>query len=241
MAAWIEKLRRTERLFAIIQTLRAAQRPVTGRALAEELEVSLRTLYRDMAELIAQRVPIRGEAGTGYVLGEGYDLPPLMFTADELEAAVLGAEWVMRNGDASLARGARDLVAKLTAVIPEASRPVLLDAGLRSLEQPQLRDAFDMADLRRALRDRHKVTIEYADVDGALSLRTVWPFLIAYTNGVRVVAAWCELRAAFRHFRTDRIARLGVLPEGIPRRRDLLLSEWERTAKRPMRKPGSPD
>lgn len=100
-------MRRTERLFQIIQILRSARAPVTGRALADELEVSLRTLYRDMAELIAQRVPVRGEAGTGYVLDNGYDLPPLMLTRDELEAAVLGAAWVARRGDASGERGPR--------------------------------------------------------------------------------------------------------------------------------------
>ena len=117
-------MRRTERLFQIIQILRGKQRPVTGRALADELEISLRTLYRDMAELMAQRVPITGEAGTGYVLGEGYDMPPLMLTADELEAAALGAEWVAAQSDPSLARAARDLVAKLSEAIPDELRPV---------------------------------------------------------------------------------------------------------------------
>src|SRR5579859_7645755 len=123
----MDPMRRTERLFQIIQILRSARFPVTGRVLADELEISLRTLYRDMAELMAQRVPIRGEAGAGYVLEDGYDMPPLMLTADELEAAVLGAAWVAKRGDPSLARGARDLVAKLSAVIPEALRPILLD------------------------------------------------------------------------------------------------------------------
>lgn len=98
-------MRRTERLFQIIQILRGANAPVTGRMLADELEVSLRTLYRDMAELGAQRVPVTGEAGTGYVLDDGYYMPPLMLTPDELDAAALGASWVARHGDPSLARG----------------------------------------------------------------------------------------------------------------------------------------
>ncbi len=137
-------MRRTERLFQIIQVLRSKRRPVLGRDLAEELEISLRTLYRDMAELIAQRVPIRGEAGIGYMLGAGYDMPPLMLTHDELEAAVLGAAWVARRGDPSLARGARDLIAKIAESIPAQLRPVLLDAGLRPLSfrnRSQLKDS----------------------------------------------------------------------------------------------------
>src|SRR5580692_9920437 len=112
-------MRRTERLFAIIQVLRARRRPVTARQLADELDVSLRTIYRDTAELLAQRVPLRGGAGIGYVLDAGYDLPPLMLTADELEAAMLGAGWVSERGDASLARGARSLIEKLGQVAPK--------------------------------------------------------------------------------------------------------------------------
>ena len=123
-------MRRTERLFQIIQILRSAKGPVTGQSFAEELEVSLRTLYRDMAELIAQRVPITGEAGTGYVLDDGYDMPPLMLTPDELDAAALGVSWVMRHGDPTLARGARDLLAKLSDAVPEELRPIALDSAI---------------------------------------------------------------------------------------------------------------
>ena len=123
-------MRRTERLFQIIQILRRYDRPITAHELAEELETSLRTVYRDTAELIAQRVPIRGEAGIGYVLEDGYDMPPLMLTADELEAAVLGAKWVEARGDAHLQRGARDLIAKLTTAVPKTLQPVIVDSGL---------------------------------------------------------------------------------------------------------------
>jgi predicted DNA-binding transcriptional regulator YafY len=155
-------MRRTDRLFQIIQILRSKRGPVTGRALAEELEISLRTLYRDMAELIAMRVPIIGEAGTGYVLGSEYDMPPLMLTADELEAAVLGAAWVAKRGDPALARGARDLIAKITASVPDDLRPVLLDAGLRPVSfKPVLADNFDVAKLRAAIRGRNKVVVSY--------------------------------------------------------------------------------
>ncbi len=227
-------MRRTERLFQIIQVLRAARAPVTGRALADELEVSLRTLYRDMAELIAQRVPITGEAGMGYVLDEGYDMPPLMLTADELEAAVLGAGMVAAQADPSLALAARDLVAKLLEVIPEELRPVVLDAGSRAIVTRGPRDErFDGARLRLAIRERSKLRITYKDRDESESQRVLWPLLIAYLDGHRYIVAWCETRQSYRHFRTDRIVALDVLNEGYPGRRAALISGWEEvTAKR---------
>ena len=114
----------------LIQILRRHRRPVTGDIMARELEVSLRTVYRDIATLTIEGVPIRGEAGVGYVLGEGYDLPPLMFTTDELEAVMLGLRWVARRGDKDLARAALDTVAKIGTVLPEKLRPFLFDAGL---------------------------------------------------------------------------------------------------------------
>lgn len=223
-------MRRTDRLFKIIQILRRRRRPITGRELAVEMEVSLRTLYRDMAELSLQRVPIRGEAGTGYVLDAAYDMPPLMLTPDELEAAVLGASWVAQRGDAALARGAEDLIAKLTHAVPKELRPVVLDATLQSVTfRKRPVDAFDVAVMRTAIRDRVKVRIAYADGEGRSTERVVWPFLIAYLDDVRIVAAWCELRAAFRHFRTDRISDARPLAERWPGRRAELLRRWEAT------------
>src|SRR5580692_11317571 len=112
-------MRRSDRLFQIIQILRGSKRPMTASRLSDELEVSVRTVYRDIADLMAQRVPIRGEAGVGYVLDGGYDLPPLMLTPDEIEAAVLGAQWVAGRGDPALARAAQDLIAKIGAAVPE--------------------------------------------------------------------------------------------------------------------------
>jgi predicted DNA-binding transcriptional regulator YafY len=125
-------MRRADRLFQIIQILRRSRRPVTAADLAAELETSKRSIYRDIAALIGQRVPIRGEAGFGYVLEGGFDLPPLMLTTEEVEAAVLGAQWVAGHGAAALARAARDLIAKIAATIPENLRPLVLDAGVRA-------------------------------------------------------------------------------------------------------------
>ncbi|KUR74578.1 YafY family protein [Novosphingobium sp. Fuku2-ISO-50] len=221
-------MRRTERLFRIIQILRGARRAQTGRDLAVELEVSLRTLYRDIAELIAQGVPVRGEAGTGYVLDKGYDLPPLMLTADELEAAVLGAAWVAGHGDPQLANGARDLIAKLSAIVPADLRPILLDAGSKPISFAQRPvDGIDVAALRRAIRDRHKVAIVYTDAQGTVTQRVIWPIFIAYIEHVRVIVAWCETRQDFRHFRTDRVERLSPVGTGYPARREALLKSWQ--------------
>jgi predicted DNA-binding transcriptional regulator YafY len=221
-------MRRTERLFQIIQILRSRRAPVTGQALAQELEISLRTLYRDMAELIAQRVPVRGEAGTGYVLDDGYDMPPLMLTADELEAAALGAAWVAARGDASLARGARDLVAKLSAAIPVELRPLILDAALRPVTwREKLKDGFDAGVLRHAIRLHFKLAIGYKDAQGVASERVIWPLFIAYMEDVRIIVAWCETRQDFRHFRTDRVSRLEALADKYPERRAVLTRRWQ--------------
>ncbi len=221
-------MRRTERLFQIIQILRAAKVPVTGQSLASELEISLRTLYRDMAELIAQRVPVTGEAGTGYVLDDGYDMPPLMLTPDELEAAVLGTAWVSAKGDPSLALAARDLLTKLTTSIPNELRPIILDAGQKTVtSRPNFREHFNGADLRQAIRERLKLQLVYRDQGGAVSERIIWPLFIAYFDDSRIVVAWCETRQVFRHFRTDRVRVLEKLSDKYPRRRASLIREWE--------------
>lgn len=221
-------MRRTERLFGIIQTLRSSRRPVTGQQLAEEFEISLRTLYRDMAELTAQRIPIRGEAGTGYVIDNDFDMPPLMVTVDELEAAVLGAAWVAQRGDAALARGARDLIGKLSAAIPAELRPVLLDSGLKPLSFIQRNeDEFDVALIRTAIRSGQKLAIDYVDAANQPSERTIWPISIAYMEEKRLIGAWCEMREDFRAFRTDRIKNGRILEERIPQRLDILRRQWK--------------
>ena len=123
-------MRRADRLFQIIQILRRSSRPVTAAEIARELEVSQRTVYRDMADLIAQRVPVQGEAGFGYILDDAFDMPPLMLTPDEVEAAVLGAQWVASRGDPVLANAARDLIAKITSVVPDRLRPLIADPAI---------------------------------------------------------------------------------------------------------------
>ena len=221
-------MRRADRLFQIIQVLRGATRaPVTAQDLAEELETSVRTIYRDIADLMAQRVPIRGEAGVGYVLEAGYDMPPLMLTADEIEAALLGAQWVAVQGDQALASGARDLIAKISDVVPEDLRPMVLSSVSMT---PQLvervADALDMQQLRSWIRRRGKIHIDYRDAGGKPGERTIWPIAVAYFETARLIVAWCEVRQDFRSFRTDRIVKAEFLDDTYPTRTAVLRKQW---------------
>jgi len=221
-------MRRTERLFQIIQILRSTRSPITGRELAEELEISIRTLYRDMAELTAQRIPITGEAGMGYVLDNGYDMPPLMLTADELEAAALGAAWVASEADPSLARAARDLVSKLSEAIPNELRPIVLDASSKPIvTRSKVSVRFDPALLRHAIRERYRLELAYTDGNGETTQRIVWPLLIAFLDRSRYLVAWCETKNDYRHFKTERVQELKVKSEKYPGRRAALIKGWE--------------
>ena len=195
-----------------------------------KLEVSLRTLYRDIAELMAQRVPIRGEAGIGYIIDSDFDMPPLMLTEDELEAAVLGATWVAARGDGSLARGARDLIAKLSTAVPESLRPFVLDSNLKAITFARIEpDGFDLGLVRQAIRLRRKLDLVYRDAAGSASQRKVWPVAIAYTEQLKLISAWCELRNDFRHFRADRVHTCTISDEPIPQTARQLRRSWELT------------
>ena len=225
-------MRRAERLFQIIQILRRAPRPVTALAIAEELETSLRSIYRDIAQLMADRVPIRGEAGIGYVLEGGFDMPPLMLTADEIEAAMLGAQWVRERADPSLARAAADLVAKIGAVIPEHLRPIFMEPALTSASvKPRPADAIDMARVRQAIRRQEKLSLLYRDESERETQRVVWPIAVSYWEAVRLIVGWCEVRQAFRHFRTDRVVAASFLDARYPTTRARLRSAWLKDVK----------
>jgi predicted DNA-binding transcriptional regulator YafY len=224
-----EAMRRADRLFEIIQVLRRARAPITADAIADELETSKRTIYRDIAALMGQRVPIRGEAGIGYVLEEGFDLPPLMLTPDEIEAAVLGAQWVAGRADPALAKAAQDLVAKIAAAVPERLRPLVLDPGARVKPSwDQAPDAIDMAQVRGSIRAGAKIALRYRDEQARESARTIWPIAIGYLDTVRLIIAWCETRRDFRHFRTDRVIDAKFLEERYPERPSTLRARWKR-------------
>ncbi len=218
---------RSERLLDLIQILRRHRHPVSGAELAAELAVSLRTVYRDIQSLVATGAPIDGEAGVGYVLRAGYTLPPLMFTEEEIEAVVLGSRMVAAATDERLARAARNALAKVTAVLPEDRRDDIAALGLlASPRQPLAPDGVDLALIRSAIRAERKVWLTYGDAAGQRTERRVWPMALAFYERVRILAAWCELRQGFRHFRTDRIAALAETAERYPRRRRVLMKEW---------------
>jgi predicted DNA-binding transcriptional regulator YafY len=206
-------VRRADRLFEIIQHLR--RKPtVRARDLGEALEVSERTIYRDIRDLMASGVPIEGEAGVGYVLRAGFDLPPLMFKEAEIEALVLGARIVESWADEELATAAADAVAKIEAVIPERLRGYMANTALLAPALHYMEPiGFDLAELRRAVRGQIKVHFRYTDVLGRASERTVRPLSLAYFGPVWVLAAWCELRVDFRTFRLDRMEGFEVTGE----------------------------
>ena len=204
-------MRRADRLFEIIQLLRRG-RVLTCRAIAERLEVSERTIYRDIQHLIACRVPIEGAAGVGYVLRKGYDLPPLMFRPDELEALVFGARVVQRWSDSELARAASAAVDRIAAVLPEHLRHLLADPTLWApspISRKPLR--FDLALLRRAIRDHRVIRVRYRDDARVETRRRIRPLTLWFYGPVWLVGAWCELRTDFRFFRLDRIRELTIL------------------------------
>ncbi|MDE1146606.1 MAG: YafY family protein [Azospirillaceae bacterium] len=218
---------RSARLLDLIQALRRHRRPVTAAALAEELGVSLRTVYRDVATLAAQGVPVEGEAGLGYVLRPGFLLPPLMFGDDEIEALVLGLRWVAQRGDGPLGLAAQNATAKITAVLPPDLRALAEDSGLVPVSlQPEVIEPRDLTEIRRAIRAERKLRIAYTDGQGRASDRTIWPIALVFMERIRMVVAWCEVRSDFRHFRTDRIATVAVSAERYPRRRHALLADW---------------
>lgn len=222
-------MRRADRLFQIIQILRRHGRPVTADRLAQALEVSKRSVYRDIADLIGQRVPIRGAAGLGYVLGRDFDMPPLMLTPDEIEAAVLGAQWVAERGDPVLADAARDLVAKIAAAVPERLRPFIVEPSVGAPpSNVRTVDGLDIAKARQWIRQGRKMRIRYRRQAAADSERTIWPVIIGYAETVRLLAAWCELRQAFRHFRADRIVAAEFLEERHGFRPGELRGRWKR-------------
>jgi predicted DNA-binding transcriptional regulator YafY len=227
-------MRKADRLFQIVQILRRTTRPITADAIAAELETSKRSVYRDIAALIGQRVPIRGEAGIGYVLEGGFDLPPLMLTADEIDAVALGAQWVAGHADPSLARAAHDVLAKVAAVLPEEMRGFLADPSARTPPAwDSVADRVDAASLRSAIRSARKIAIRYTDPSGNETERTIWPLVIGYLDSVRVLIAWCELRDDFRTFRLDRIDTVTFLTGRIPLDPGTLRRKWRATLGQP--------
>ncbi len=220
---------RSERLLQLLQVLRRYRRPVSGRALADELGVSIRTLYRDIASLQAQGAMIEGEPGIGYVMKPGFMLPPIMFRSEELDALVLGMRWVADRCDKTLSSGALGALAKIAAVLPSELRRELDESSLlvgAPLKRPTQIIAPDL--LRAAVRAERKLEMTYEHAQGVRSRRVVWPFALVYFDQARVLMCWCELRGDFRNFRSDRIVHLEQMEQRYPKRRSTLLREWRK-------------
>ena len=218
---------KTERLFSIMDALRRHRRPVTAAELAEEQGVSVRTLYRDVQTLIGLGAPIEGEAGIGYMLRPGFFLPPLMFSAEELEALVLGGRWVQAQPDAGLAGAARNALAKIATASPDYLRDRIDDTGLWPvMMRGTLEPAPVLALVRDAMRNEKALHIRYEDEARRGSERDIWPVQLAYYEGKQIIAAWCCMREAFRNFRTDRIAAAAATESRYGKRRVILAKEW---------------
>lgn len=214
---------RSTRLFELIQILRRASGPMTAEQIAEQLEVTARTVYRDMVALQAMRVPVEGAAGIGYVMRSGFDLPPINFDIEEIEAITVGLAMLGRSGDRGLIRAARRAADKLASV---ADLSPFLYASAWGATEPT---ALSMSDLRQAIREERKLTLTYCDETGALTHRRVWPLAIAYHAEAIILATWCELREDFRHFRPDRIKAIDCLGETFTGQGQTLRQTWFKT------------
>lgn len=220
-------MRRADRLFDIIQILRSTRKPVTADHIAAQLEVATRTIYRDIATLQASRVPIEGEAGVGYMLRAGFDLPPLMFSSDETEALLVGMSLLRRTSDKGLHAAAESVLAKVEAVLPgDRKAPLSIRPFYVCDYGAEPSPLIDLAEIRKVIRDSRKLHIEYQDAEGRETTRTIWPIAVAYYVEVELICAWCELREDFRHFRVDRISSITFLEDSFADSGRHLVDEW---------------
>lgn len=216
---------RSTRMFEIIQTLRSARGPLTADAIAAQLEVTKRTVYRDIAALQAQRVPIEGEAGIGYIMRPGFDLPPLMFTSEEVEAITVGLAMLRRTGDEGLVQAAARVSAKIADVLPGGGAREL---PLHVSEWSDMLPArIDMDMVRAAIRDEEALTLDYRDGKASVTRRSVLPLALTYNIQTQILLAWCEMRENFRHFRIDRIDRCALAGHRFRGQGDGLRAMWE--------------
>lgn len=219
-------MRRADRLFQIVSLLRR-RRFVTAAGLAERLEVSERTIYRDVRDLIGSGVPIEGEAGVGYRLGKDFELPPMMFNVEEIQALVLGARMVETWGDDDLRQAARSVLDKTEAVLPPKQRPRIRDTALFSLsfrvpEEVRTR----LGPIRRAVHERRKLELRYVDGEGQASARRVRPLGLYFWGTTWTLGAWCELREDFRNFRLDRVEALELLDDRFEHEPPVTLEDY---------------
>ena len=207
-------MRRADRLFQIVQLLRRRRAATTASDIAGRLGVSERTVYRDIRDLVLAGTPIDGKAGVGYRIRPGYDLPPLMFDRDEIQALVLGARIVRQFGDPALARASDAILSKVAAVIPKDLAPLLAETRLfvpSSIRGARSADALTV--VREALIARRKLRFKYIGAQGGGTERTVRPLGVFFWGRKWTLAAWCELRNDFRNFRLDRASATTLLDQ----------------------------
>ncbi len=215
------------RMYEIIQLLRSASAPMTAQAIGEALEVSKRTAYRDIAALQSMRVPIDGEAGVGYIMRPGFDLPPLAFSSVEIEAIFVGLALLQRTGDSGLQRAARQVANKINDVMPDKVTTQIAEETLHVSGWNAIPPSTIEIDcLRRAIRDEEKLHLVYRDAEGNQTRRTVQPLAMLYYIDVIMLAAWCELRSDFRHFRIDRLHKFTPTGEYFSGKGDPLRQTW---------------
>ena len=232
-------MRRADRLFQIVQYLRGG-RLVTAASLAERLEVSERTIYRDIADLQSTGVPIDGEAGVGYIMREGFDLPPLMFSRDEIVALVTGARMARAWGGAAVARAAEEALIKIEAVLPDGERSRIQQTEIHApdfMMPDEDRLRFDL--LERAADRRQVLEVAYRDAEGAVTARRIRPLGLWFWGKVWTLAAWCELRSDFRTFRLDRMDQIRETGEAFRLERGRTLTDYYRRMERDQEPKGS--
>jgi predicted DNA-binding transcriptional regulator YafY len=230
-------VRRADRLFQIVQHLRG-RRLTTAAQLAGWLQVSDRTVYRDIRDLSLSGVPVEGEAGVGYRLTKGFDLPPIMFTLDEVEAMVTGARMVEAWGGPTLAMHARSALSKIAVALPPARREELERSRLFAPGfHIRLEAAASLETARQAILQRRKLRLEYTDLSGRASLRTIRPMAVYFWGTTWTLAAWCESRNDFRNFRLDRMGAIEILPEHFEETAGRTLEDFVKAmrAKPPLR------
>ncbi|WP_191601491.1 helix-turn-helix transcriptional regulator [Marinomonas algicola] len=233
---------RSQRLLTLIDLLRRYRYPISGKKLAEQLNISVRTLYRDIATLQEQGANIEGEAGLGYVLRPGFLLPPLMFTEDEIEALVLGARWAQTQTDNGLTESAKTALTKIGAILPTELKDLIDDSSLLVVPNKNTsKDSVDLSLVRQCIRDEKILSIHYLDLKGNQTQRRIWPFALGYFDEVRVLVAWCELRQESRHFRTDRLISCTAIDTRYATPRHALLKRWRATLTTPNGKAATAD
>lgn len=229
---------RSHRLFDLMQALRRHRRTVSGKALAHELGVSLRTIRRDVATLQDMGADIEGEPGVGYILRPGFLLPPLSFTEEEIHALAIGAQWVSRQADDTLTLAVTNALAKINAVLPPDMRSALDDDTIYVGHPLKTSKSFDLSEIRRALREQRKLRITLSIEHAPMDEQVVWPIKLGFIESKRFIAAWCELDSRFRVIGMDDIASAQVLDERYPRPRRQLVKEWRGQEVRPCNSEG---